>query len=64
MSETPSFWDEIEAYVAALDGTEPDPWAEADVGAAALTDEQVAFLEGLADQPPLPRLHDSSPPGD
>jgi hypothetical protein len=64
MSEKPSVWDEIEAHIAELEESEPDPWADADVGDAALTDEQVAFLEGLADQPPTPRLKDGSAPGD
>jgi hypothetical protein len=63
MSDAPGFWDEIEAYIASLEETEPDPWADADVGDAELTDEQVAFLEGLADQPPTPRLHDGPTPG-
>lgn len=64
MSDTPSFWDEIQAHIAALEETESDPWADADAGDAALTQEQVAFLEGLADQPPPPRLKDGSAPGD
>ncbi len=64
MSDAPGFWDEIEAYIAELEEPQPDPWADADVGDAALTAGQVAFLEGLADQPPLPRLHDDPAPGD
>jgi hypothetical protein len=64
MSDPPGFWDEIEAYVADLEETEPDPWADADLGEAALTDGQVAFLEGLLDQPSVPRLHEGSGPGD
>ena len=64
MSETPSFWDEIEAHIAELEESEPDPWADADVGDAVLTEEQVAFLEGLADQPPMPRLNEGPAPGD
>ena len=64
MSDSRSFWDEIAAYVAELEETEPDPWADADVGRATLTDEQVAFLEGLVDQPSVPRLHGDPGPGD
>jgi hypothetical protein len=36
----------------------PDPWADLDLGAAALTDEQVEFLADPGDQPPVPRLTD------
>lgn len=64
MSDTPSFWDEVKALISELEETAPDPWADADVGAPALTDDQVAFLEGLADQPPTPRLTDGPAPGD
>ena len=47
------------------DATTPaDPWAGADVGDAGLTEDQVAFLAGLADQPPVPRLEGDRMPGE
>jgi len=67
-----SFWEAIEEHIAALDrdaeqtdeGTAtvsgsavPNPWADIEVGDAALTARQVAFLAGLSNQPPPPRRH-------
>ena len=64
-----SFWDAIEQHVAELDESEdhegtPDPWADVDVDDAGLTEEQVAHLTGLEDQPPVPHLDGEDPPGD
>lgn len=58
-------WDEIEELLDALDedAAPPDPWGGVDVGDAALTEDQVAFLTGLDDQPPVPRLDEPPPPG-
>lgn len=63
MSEPTGPWDEIEQLLDELEeqSTTPDPWNEVDVGDAALTDAQVAFLAGLDDQPPVPRLDEPSP---
>lgn len=60
-----SFWDELEAHIAALDEEQdvPDPWAGVVLPAEDLSDAQRTFLEGLEDQPPRPRL-DPPAPGD
>lgn len=54
------FWQELERLLDDADGQaeRPDPWGGAEVGEPALTDEQVAFLAGLEDQPPVPHLDD------
>ena len=36
----------------------PDPWADGDGTEPELSEEQRAFLAGLADTPPVPRLRD------
>ncbi len=36
----------------------PDPWVDEDGAEAELSDEQRAFLAGLADTPPVQRLRD------
>jgi hypothetical protein len=63
-----SFWDAIERHVADLDESgdaeTPDPWAEVEVEAPGLTEEQVAHLAGLEDQPPVPRLKGDDAHGD
>jgi hypothetical protein len=53
-----SFWDALEAHIAALDDetTAPDPWGGTEVEGGELTDAQRDFLEGLADQPAIPHL--------
>jgi len=40
----------------------PEPWAEGGATGAELTDEQRAFLVGLADTPPVPRLREAGDP--
>jgi len=42
----------------------PDPWADNDGAEPELTDAQRAFLAGLADMPPVPRLRDIDPEGE
>jgi len=37
----------------------PEPWAGGQATDAGLTDEQRAFLVGLADTPPVPRLREA-----
>ena len=67
-----SFWDAIERRVAELDESErdegedgvPDPWANVEVDDAGLTEEQVAHLAGLDDQPPVPHLTEEDAPGE
>jgi hypothetical protein len=57
-----TWWDALEEYLteremAAVD--EPDPWADVELGAGSLTDEQIAYL-GF-DQPGIPRLGGLTP---
>jgi hypothetical protein len=64
-----SFWDAIEEWLAEHDESggadaAPDPWGEVEVDGAGLTDAQVAHLEGLDDQPPVPHLDGDDRPGD
>lgn len=64
-----SLWDAIEDWLAAHEESEgaddaPDPWAGVEVDGAGLTDAQVAHLEGLEDQPPVPHLQVDDGPGD
>lgn len=64
-----SFWDAIEAHIAEHDESDdnepaPDPWAGVEVEDAGLTEEQVALLAGLEDQPPVPHLGGDDLPGD
>ena len=64
-----SFWDAIEQHVTELDesdGTDdvPDPWADVELDDPELTDEQVAHLAGLEDQPPVPHLEGEDAAGD
>jgi hypothetical protein len=63
-----SFWDAIERHVADLDESDaaeaPDPWADIEVEDPGLTEEQVAHLVGLEDQPPVPHLKGDDAPGD
>ena len=63
-----SFWDALDAHIADLDDDDgaPDPWKAVEVDGSDLTEAQRAFLEGLADQPPVPRLDgldEEHPPG-
>jgi hypothetical protein len=44
------WWNDIEREMDRLAADAPDPWADNDVSASALTDEQVAFLEQLRGQ--------------
>jgi hypothetical protein len=60
MTDRTSWWDEVDASLAAA-GAEsaeepPDPWAGAAVEVPDLTQDQQAFLAGLEDQHPVPRL--------
>jgi len=61
-----SFWDAIERHLAELDegADAPDPWASVEVDDATLTDEQIALLAGLEDQPSVPHLDLDDLPGD
>lgn len=53
-----SFWDELDALIAALDEAPgaPDPWADLTVPNDDLSEAQRTFLEGLEDQPPRPKI--------
>jgi hypothetical protein len=64
-----SFWDAIEEHLARLDESEddvgvPDPWASVEVDGAGLTEDQVALLAGIGDQPPVPHLDLEDLPGE
>jgi hypothetical protein len=65
-----SWWESIEEHLADREDGAPDPWADRDaVEGDVLTDDQEAFLAGLADQPAPPRIamHDAetgNSPGD
>jgi hypothetical protein len=54
VTDRSSWWDDLDAELAA--GDAPDPWAHEVPDAPALTPDQTAFLIGLEDQPPVPRL--------
>jgi hypothetical protein len=60
MTDRSSWWDEVDADLAAAGAEDtralPDPWATAEPDAPALTADQQAFLAGLDDQPGVPRL--------
>ncbi len=54
-----SYWDEIDQQVTDAEAEasdKPDPWADRADTDPALTEAQLAFLEGLADQPGVPRI--------
>ena len=54
------WWESLEEV--ATDGEDaPDPWGDATLPSAALTDDQADFLAGLADQPAPPRLAAADP---
>ncbi len=50
------WWSGVEAALAAHSAEAPDPWAELVVELPELTDDQRAFIEQIAAQPPLIRL--------
>lgn len=59
-----NWWDDVDAELAKRSEEAPDPWADLDddafaVGATALSDEQAAFLQQLADLPPIGRFDDT-----
>jgi hypothetical protein len=56
MSEQAGWWQSIEEHLAAREAEAPDPWGDDTVEEPALTDDQEAFLSGLADQPLPPRF--------
>ena len=56
MSEQAGWWQSIEEHVAERESEAPDPWGDDAVETSELTDDQEAFLAGLADQPVPPRL--------
>lgn len=50
------WWLGVEAALAAHSAEAPDPWAELAVAVPELTDDQRAFIEQIAAQPPPIRL--------
>jgi hypothetical protein len=59
MADRSTWWDEVDAELSAAGAAgsdAPDPWRDDVPEAPALTADQQAFLEGLADQPAVPRL--------
>jgi hypothetical protein len=56
MTEQGGWWQSIEEHLAEREAAAPDPWGEDAVEEPALTDDQEAFLAGLADQPAPSRL--------
>jgi hypothetical protein len=62
---TRAWWEDVDADVDAAGAEDasdlPDPWAADDRPAPALTPDQEAFLVGLEDQPPVPRLSGLAP---
>jgi hypothetical protein len=56
MSEQAGWWQTIEEHLAEHESEAPDPWGDHSVETSTLTDDQEAFLAGLADQPVPTRL--------
>lgn len=59
----PSWWRSIDEHLAQRESDAPDPWADSDIRIdnETLTDDQAAFLTGLADQPAPPRIAEPDP---
>lgn len=58
-----NWWDDVEVELAKRSEEAPDPWADLDDevfggAASALSDEQAAFLQQMADLPPMARFDD------
>lgn len=58
-----NWWDDVDAELAKRSEEAPDPWADLDDDvfggdAATLSGEQSAFLQQLADLPPMLRFDD------
>ena len=51
-----SWWESIEERLAELGEELPDPWSDVPEATPTLTDEQLAALDPLGDQPSPPRL--------
>lgn len=56
MADRSTWWDDVDAELAARGTAADDPWSDGLPDAPWLTVDQEAFLVGLEDQPPVPRL--------
>ena len=59
-AQTTPWWESLDEVVADGDDA-PDPWGDADLPPAALTDDQADFLAGLVDQPAPARIATPDP---